>query len=404
MATTTAPATRTINPSRSGISPWKAFKADPSDWFGEEEIAKAKRYVTPLRYVNIAKLALNFVVDLTVIRTHAMPNLLHHLNVNNWFVEVVLVMAVITAIGVVINTPFSWWQSMVHDKKWEFSTMTVGTFWSDFAKQLSIGLVINGVLVGVLWSIIRGTEYWWLFGWGAISLIQVGFAIVYPRVIAPLFNKFKPLDDVELHESILEVARSVGADIEKVEIEDMSKRDTRKNAYVGGAGKTRRMVVADTMLEWPHDEVRWVCGHEIGHWRLKHLLRFAAYIVALSLLDFIALKLLFSSDRVLHFAGVKALGDPGAVPLFFFAFALPNLVTGPIGMYFSRVHERQADLFGLEAVPDPDAATRAFRKMGTENLADLSPSLWKRLTHSHPEVPERLAMVQEWGRRNGHAA
>lgn len=399
MTTTGVDAVRTIKPDRLGISPWRAFKTDPREWFGEDEIAKAKRYVTPLRRVRVVRVALNALVDIAVIRSHVLPNLLDAWNIDNWFVGVMVAMGVVTLIGGVLNAPFDWWTEMVYDKKWEFSTMTPKLFVTDAIKGLALGLVLGGLIAGVLWWIIRSTEMWWLLGWAAISVISVGFAIIYPRVIAPIFNKFQQLDNEQLHAKILAVARSVGADISKVEVEDTSKRTKRSNAYVGGAGKTRRMVICDTMVDWPEDQITWVSAHEIGHWRRKHIVKIIPWILALSLVDFVVLKLIVDNERVLRFAGVDSIGDPGAVALFFFVFALPSLVTGPIGQYFSRVHEREADLFGLEAVPDPDAAMASFRHLQEENLGDLTPSLWKRLNHSHPPTAERLAMIAEWKRR-----
>lgn len=392
-------AVRTIEPARAGITPWRAFKADPTEWFDPEEIAKAKRYVKPLRRVGRIQRALTVLVDVVIIGTHAMPNMLDRLGFNNWVLDVFAVIAVTTVASLAIGVGFDWWQSMVYDKKWDFSTMTAKTFFADLAKGLTLGLVLNALLTMVIWTLIRGTELWWLWAWVAVSVIQVGFAIVYPRVIAPMFNKFTQLDDEALHAEILRVAHGVGADIEKVEIEDASKRDTRKNAYVGGAGKTRRMVLFDTMLEWPKEQIVWVCAHEIGHWRRKHILRFIPFVLALLFIDFAVLRLLLTSEWILDFAGVESLRDPGAIPLFYFVFALPGLVTGLASAYMSRVHERDADLFGLEAVPDPDSAMTAMRKLYTESLSDLTPSLWKRLNHSHPPVAERLAMISEWGSR-----
>jgi STE24 endopeptidase len=277
--------------------------------------------------------------------------------------------------------------------------MSVGTFFGDMGKQFGLGLVLNGAIFALLWLVIRQTDAWWIVGWAVFAFLQVGLALVAPRFIEPLFNKFTRIPDDELHADIVAVAHSVGADIEKVEMSDASKRDVRKNAYVAGAGKTRRMVVFDTMLEWPRQQVRWVCAHEIGHWRRKHIMRIIPIVLALLLVDFAVLKIILSSDRVLSFAGVKTLHDPAAVPLFLFLFSLPGLITGLAGAYMSRVHERDADLFGLEAVPDPESAMAAMRNLHTEALVDLAPSLWKRLNHSHPPVSERLAMINEWGRR-----
>ncbi len=399
----TTAATRTIDPARSGISPWHAFKANPEDWFDPEEIAKAKRYTKPKKIANIVKRVLNVGADLVIIGTHAMPNLLDNLGFNNWVFDVFAVIAATTVISMVLNVGFDWWESMVYDKKWEFSTKTVGTFFGDLAKSLSIGLVLNAALTMMIWALIRGTDSWWIYAWAVVSLFSVGYAIIYTRLIAPMFNKFTRLDKEELHREILDVAHGVGADIEKVEVEDASKRDTRKNAYVGGMGKTRRMVLFDTMLEWPDKQVVWVCAHEIGHWRRRHILRFIPFILALLFVDFVVLQAVLSNGSILDFAGVDTLGDPGAIPLFYFGFGLPGLVTGLAGAYVSRAHERDADLFGLEAVPDPDSASAAMRQLHTESLSDLTPSLWKRLNHSHPPVAERLAMIREWGRRQSAA-
>ena len=391
---------RTINPARSGISPWRAFKTDPKQWFDPEEIDKAKRYTKPLKIARAIQVTLTLVIDIAVIASEAIPNLLDDLGWNNWVLEVLVVMAVLTLVGLVQSTGFEWWRSMVYDKKWEFSTMTTGTFFSDLAKNLVIGVLLNGLLFVVLWAIIRSTDLWWIYGWAALSLLQVGLALLAPRIILPLFNKFTRIEDEDLHADIVSVAHSVGADIDKVEVSDASKRDVRKNAFVAGAGKTRRMVLFDTMLEWPRSEVRFVCAHEIGHWRRKHIMKIIPILLALLFVDFAVLKLIVENRSVLDFAGVESVAEPGAIPLFSLLFSVPGLVTGLVASYFQRVHEREADLFGLEAVPDPDSAHSAMRKLYTESLSDLAPSLWKRLNHSHPPVAERLAMIKAWGERS----
>jgi STE24 endopeptidase len=395
---------RTIDPSRLGITPWKAFKAKPEDWFDPDEIAKARRYTKPLKTVRVIQIVATTALELVLIRSHVYPKLLRNLDLHNWVLDVVVIMASLMLLDAVEGVGFDWWRSMVYDKRWGFSTMTVGTFFGDLAKNFVIFSLFLGGLFVVLWTVIRATELWWLLGWAAFAVLQIGFALIAPRYIAPLFNKFTRIPDDDLHADIVSLAHGVGADINKVEMSDASKRDTRKNAYVGGAGKTRRMVVFDTMLEWPRPQVRWVCAHEIGHWRRKHIMRMIPLLIVLLLANFVTLKLIFESDRVLHFAGVNSIHDPAVIPLFLMLFAVPGLVTGLASAYLSRVDERDADLFGLEAVPDPEAAHAAMRNLYTESLSDLTPSLWKRLNHSHPPVAERLAMISEWGKRNGVTA
>jgi STE24 endopeptidase len=400
MTTTGAVAVRTVDPTRLGISPWKAFKAKPEDWFDAEEIAKARRYTKPLKTARVIQVVLNVIVDIAVIRSHLFPKLLDNLDLHNWVLDIAVVIVGLLLIGIVENITFEWWRTMIYDKKWEFSTTSTATFVGDQVKNFLLSAVLTSLMFIALWAVIRSTDAWWILGWALISFIQIGIALLAPRFIAPLFNKFTRIEDEDLHADIVSVAHSVGADIDKVETADASKRDVRKNAYVAGAGKTRRMVVFDTMLEWPRNEVRWVCAHEIGHWRRKHVMHIIPALLVLLLVDFAFLKVVFDSARVLHFAGVNSIHDPGVLPLFLFVFSLPGLVTGLAAAWYQRAHEREADLFGLEAVPDPEAAHAAMRKLHTESLADLTPSLWKRLNHSHPEVPERLAMIAEWARRN----
>ena len=166
MTTTGAVEVRTIKPDRSGISPWKAFKTDVREWFSDEEIDKSKRYMTPLRRVHRVSAAIGFVVDLVIIRSHAMPRMLERVGLDNWFLEVMLVMVVTTAISTIIGVPFGWWEDMVHQKKWGFSTMTAKTFVTDLIKSLTIYGALNALVIGLLWWIIRSTELWWLIRLG----------------------------------------------------------------------------------------------------------------------------------------------------------------------------------------------------------------------------------------------
>ncbi|HVE93409.1 MAG TPA: M48 family metallopeptidase [Acidimicrobiales bacterium] len=412
MTTITAPGGTTIKPSRSGISPWRAFPAKPEDWFDPDEIAKAKRYLKPIRAVSVAQKTLVFLVDLWIVGFHLMPKLFEALNITNWVFQVVAVIIATDLIGTALNFGFSWWRTMVYDKKWEFSTTTAGTFFSDLLKGTVLGWVIGSLLLIPLWAVVRATDLWWFYGWILISVLSVGIGLLAPKIIFPLFNKYTPLADEELHQDLLRVAKHVGADVRKVEVEDASKRDNRDNAYVAGAGKVRRLVLFDTILDRPREQIRWVCAHELGHWKLRHIVRMVPVAVAMLLVNFVFLKLVLESDWALRFAGVDGtgpfygggLGNPGAIPLFMLVFGLPGLLTNLVTSYVSRAAEREADLFGLEAVPEPEAASASLRNLHTDNLADLAPSLWKRLNHSHPPVAERLALIREWERRSNASA
>jgi STE24 endopeptidase len=312
-------------------------------------------------------------------------------------------MLVITVVGTIITTPFSAWRSLSYDRRWGFSTQKAGGFLADMAKGFPLGLVIEAVLFVPLWAIVRATSAWWLFGWGLFALFTVIFNVLFPVLIAPIFNKYTPLEDEALRTQLLGVAAKVEADISEYLVEDASKRDTRQNAYVAGLGKTRRVVIYDTMLSWPHEQINNVVAHEIGHWKLRHIRRLLPAAVGFTFITFALLKVVLEWERALSWAGVSSVRDPAVFPLFLLVFTLAGPVTGLGVAWLSRAQERQADLFALDTLRQPETFIGMMRRLHTDTLADLTPSLWKRISHSHPPVAERLAMGRSWGERNGVA-
>jgi STE24 endopeptidase len=339
---------------------------------------------------------LSLLVLLAVTGFHLAPNLLDALNIDNWVGRAMVTAILLDLVGL-YGLAFDAWRELSYDKRWEFSTQTTKGFVSDALKTFAIGLVLNPILYIPLWAVIRSTDLWWLWGWGIVALFAVGFGlIIQPMVIMPLFNKFTKLDNEEMHDELVSLAQGIGADLSEIQVSDASKRTRRDNAFVTGAGKARRLVLFDTLLARPHDQVRSVAAHEIGHWKLKHVTRLVPIGLVALLVNFAFLKVILEADWALRFAGVKSLGDPAAIPLFSLVFPITGIVTSLVQSYFSRACEREADLFALEVTEDPAAAAEVERALHVDNLADLAPSLWKRLNHSHPPVAERLAMIEAW--------
>jgi STE24 endopeptidase len=252
--------------------------------------------------------------------------------------------------------------------------------------------------------VIRHTDLWWLFGWLVVSAISIGLGALAPVLIDPIFNKFKRIDDDDLHADLVGLARQVGSDIAEVQVSDASRRTRKHNAYVTGLGKTRKLVLFDTLLSEPRAHVRSVAAHEIGHWTLRHIRRSIPLGLALLFVNFVVVRLVLGWDAALRFAGVASLKDPAAIPLFLLVFPLPGIATGLLQSWFVRAGEREADLFALEATQDADAASEMERNLHVQNLADLAPSRWKRLKADHPPAAERLAMIEGWRRGDGQEA
>jgi STE24 endopeptidase len=385
------------------INPWKRFPAKPEDWFSAEEIDKAKRYTRPLIRLNAAERLVGGAALVALIWTHTVPELLDGWGIDNWVLRLLVALAIVQVVELVVTTPFAAYHELNYDKRWGFSTQTTKGFVTDLAKNLLVGVVFTTVLLLPLWWLIRTTDLWWLWGWLVMGLFVVGLGLLGPVLIMPLFNKFTPLEDEVLRDDLLGVARQAEADVNVIEVSDASRRTRKDNAFVTGLGKTRKLVLFDTILERPPEQIRAVAAHEIGHWKLKHVRRLIPVVAGLLFVNFAVLGLVLSWDAALHWAGVDTLHDPAALPLFLLVFPVGSALTGLVSAWVTRAGEREADIFGLETTRDPAAASAMLRSLHTDNLADLAPSWWKRVTASHPHAAERLAMTSAWARDSGVA-
>lgn len=378
------------------LSPWRRVRTDPREWFSEEEIAKAKAYVTPVRRAITAGKVVAGALDLAIVGFHVVPELLDALDVGNWGVRLVGAVLVVMVTGIVASVPFDAWRELSYDKRWEFSTQTVRGFVVDQMKGALVGVAVFAVLFLPLWAVIRATDLWWVYGWLVMAAVSLAIGVLAPVLIMPVFNKFTPLDDDELRDELLALARDAGSDVSEVLVADASRRSRKDNAYVTGVGRTRRLVLFDTILSRPRRQLRSVAAHEIGHWKLRHILRMAPMQVALLFVAFLALELVMSWDAALDFAGVTTVEDPAVLPLFLLVFGVVGVGTNLATTWLSRANEREADLFALQVTHDPEGFDEMIRSLSTDNLADLAPSWWRRVTQSHPPSAERLAMAQTW--------
>jgi STE24 endopeptidase len=379
------------------INPWRVFRADPAEWYSTDEMARSERYTRPLRRVNRLRSGLVLAATVAVVGSHAGPALLERWGIGSWFLQLAVVTALLHVVETVIVTPFSAWRELRYDRRWGFSTQTVRGFVVDAVKGIPLGFGLMLLVLTPLWAVVRATPWWWLWGWAVFAFLIVGIGLLFPVVIAPLFNKYTPLEDGELRTEILAMAARMGADIRQVLVEDSSKRDTRPNAYVAGIGRVRRVVLYDNMLRYPKDAVLSVIAHEIGHWKLRHIWRQVPLALVATFVSFVVLKLVLESSVVLRFAGVDSLASPAASLVFQLGFfTLLSQVIGLPMAWLSRAYERQADLFGLETVGRADELVGFFRDVSLEVRAELRPSWWQRLRASHPPFAERMAMATAW--------
>jgi STE24 endopeptidase len=304
---------------------------------------------------------------------------------------------ILTWLKTIIDSPFDIYSSFKIEKKYGFNTMTPKLWISDFIKGLAISTLLMGLLLAAaLWIIQTLPNLWWLPVWAFFFIFSIFMMYISPYILEPLFNKFTPLDDEELESKIKEALGKTGIKISRVFKMDASKRTKHTNAYFTGIGKTKRIVLYDTLLEkLEKDEIVAVLAHEAGHWKKKHILKYIIFFEAFALAGaFIAFYILKSD-----FLG-KLFFIPGAsfftkLILLSFIASIVMWPVSPLVNIVSRFFEREADDFACNLVNGGDALASALVKLSKDNLSNLHPHpLYAKFHYSHPPATERIRYLR----------
>ena len=308
-------------------------------------------------------------------------------------------MALVVAFAVVsglLDLPFDWYRQFVLEQRFGFNKMTPRLWVADMFKGLFIGAVIGLPLLWVILVLMeRSGELWWLWAWCVWSGFQLLMMVLYPTVIAPMFNKFTPLEDASLKERIEGLMARVGFASKGLFVMDGSKRSAHGNAYFSGFGSNKRIVFFDTLLSRldPH-EIEAVLAHELGHFKLRHIVKRIVVMFALSL-AFLAL-LGYLKNQAWFYTGLGVLPMMNAsndgMALILFALVLPifTFMLSPLGSITSRKHEFEADAFAAKHT-DSRHLVSALVKMYEDNASTLTPDpLHSAFYDSHPPASVRV--------------
>lgn len=322
---------------------------------------------------------------------NALQNSLSGVELN--LVRDALLVTLFLAIGVVLNLPFEIYNTFVMDKKFGFSNSTARLFITDFIKSLVMILIFGFAISWILLLCydLLGASWWiWAFGisFGLILIVN----LIYPTLIAPIFNKITPLENSDLNLAINELLSSCGFKSSGVYSMDASKRDNRLNAYFGGLGATKRVVLFDTLInKLDKDEIIAVLGHELGHFKHRDIIK---NIALMSIILFVLFAIFGNIPSSFYTAlGLEESG--GGLFIFFLLYsALFMVIVEPVISTFSRSHEFGADEFGAKQT-SKDSMILALKKLGKENKAfPLSHPLYSMVYHSHPTLYERLNRLE----------
>lgn len=292
-----------------------------------------------------------------------------------------------------VGMPLDIYRSFVLDKKFGFSNMTPGLFVMDLLKGTGLTLILGGVVIYAISWMIASFETWWVMGFVFIFTLVVLINAIYPTIIAPMFNQFKPLDDQELNSKIKQLLDKVGFKSNGVFVVDASKRDSRLNAYFGGMGSSKKVVLFDTLLEKiTHDELLSVLGHELGHFKHHDILKRIAMMGIL----FFGMFAIFGNLPHELFTDMGLVQNPHIVIVLFLLLSAPlSFLFMPILSYISRQAEYGADAFGAELGSKKDLVNALLKLSGENKSFPKAHPLYIFFYFSHPPLAERLKELGE---------
>lgn len=324
-----------------------------------------------------------------------LSNLVHAHTGNDMIYQIALIALVSVIVGV-IDLPLDYWRQFVLEEKFGFNKMTPGLFAGDMVKSTLLGIIIGLPIVWVLLTVMgKAGTWWWLYAWILWTIFQYLMLFLYPTFIAPLFNKFTPLQDDQLRQKIEHLMQRVGFQSKGLFVMDGSKRSAHGNAYFTGFGAAKRVVFFDTLIEkLSPEEIEAVLAHELGHFRLKHVMKRMIVTSVLSLVFLAILGYLKNQSWFYAGLGVDSVpaGGNDAVALILFALTLPifTFFLSPLMAISSRKHEFEADAFSAQYT-QADDLVHALVKMYQDNASTLTPDpLHSTFYDSHPPASQRI--------------
>ncbi|HXR58322.1 MAG TPA: M48 family metallopeptidase [Burkholderiales bacterium] len=295
-----------------------------------------------------------------------------------------------------LQLPLSAWRTFVIEQRFGFNRMTPALFVADLVKQTLVGAALGvPLLLAVLWLMREAGELWWLYAWLLLVAYSLFLQMIYPAAILPLFNKFSPVDDPALAERVKKLLARCGFRSKGLFVMDGSKRSAHGNAFFTGFGAGKRIVLFDTLVaRLGHDEIEAVLAHELGHYRLHHVVKGMALSWAMSLALLALLGLLAREAWFYQGLGVQAQSQGIAVLLFLLVLPEFTFFLQPLMSLFSRKHEFEADRYAMEHAAANDLSS-ALVKLYKDNASTLTPdALHSAFYDSHPPAAIRIARLR----------
>ncbi|MAJ45058.1 MAG: peptidase M48 [Candidatus Marinimicrobia bacterium] len=325
---------------------------------------------------------------------------------NNDIISGLLFYGILYIINDLIMTPFSLYKNFIIEEKFKFNKMKLSTFFIDKIKGYFLIIIIGAPIISLILYLFEGLgSYAWLYAWGAVSLLSLAIQPVFNLFIAPIFNKFTPLDEGSLLSEIKAYVEKVNFPIAKVDVMDGSKRSSHSNAYFSGIGKTKRIALFDTLLEKQKDEeILAVIAHEVGHYKCKHIQKGIILGIVQSGIMFYLMSLFINNEDLFTVFKMENLSIYASLLFFGMLYAPIEMVLAFIFNYLSRKHEFEADEYSAKTTGKPENLISSLKKLSAENLSNLTPHwLNVALNYSHPPTLQRINALKLYLTKNNES-
>ena len=396
-----------------GTLPKELQEIPAANVFDQEKLKKISEYENAKYFAWIPSSVCNLVLDFALIIFGFYPFIFDKIclisgfpsSIGSCFVCFFLFMILSSVPGEILSIPFSLYREFVVEKKFGFSKMTFKLWIIDYLKEGILSIILSALLT-IVASIffVKCPSSWWFILAAVLICFTFIMQIIYPKFIAPLFNKFSPLEEGELKDKLSDLLQKTGFVSDGIFIMDASKRSGHSNAYFTGFGKSKRIVLFDTLTKTlTADELVAVLGHELGHFKLKHILKRLIFTIPLEFVLLFALyKLAQFTDLYTGF-GFANITAQNVSSVQFIGLFLAILIYGsiseiisPITNIFSRKDEYEADKFSVEHCNNKEDLISALIKLNSDNLSELlPPKLYVFWNFSHPTLIERIAALKK---------
>src|SRR6202166_4247390 len=364
----------------------------------------ARRYNRIRRWLGVADFVVGFAFLIVLLVTGWsgwLRDLAYRLGFQNYLLSLFLYLLLLLVISKGLGTGLDYYGFLL-ERRFKLSTQRFSSWAWDEVKGFLVGVVLGSVVVEVLYLTIRQwPQHWWMLAWALFMGLFIVLAQLAPVLLFPIFYKFEPLDDEDLRRRLVVLSERAGTRVRGVYRWKLSEKSKKANAALTGLGNTRRIILADTLLDnYAPEEIEAVLAHELGHHVHRHILKSILVQAGTTLLGF------WVANWVLHYAVdhhmFEELSDFANMPLLAITVTVLSLLLMPALNAYSRFNERQADRYAFESIASVEPFISSMNKLAQQNLAERAPSKWVEvLFHSHPAISKRVDAAEAWGRAQG---